>query len=77
MLRRILRTLGAHARFALALGVTGGSAGAGFLPYVGIAQIPMYFAPLLLAPFVRRGLREVWPEAGARARFFIKPRLWS
>lgn len=59
MLRRILRTLGAHARFALALAVTGASAGGEFSLYVWIAQIPMYFAPLLLAPFVHRGLREV------------------
>lgn len=43
----------------LMLAVTGASAGAEFSLYVGIAQIPMYFAPLLLAPFVRRGLRAV------------------
>jgi len=37
----------------LMLAVTGGTAGAEFSLYVGIAQIPMYFAPLALAPFVR------------------------
>lgn len=41
----------------LMLVVTAGTAGEAFSLYVGIAQIPMYFAPLLLAPFLRRGLR--------------------
>jgi predicted Na+-dependent transporter len=34
----------------LMLAVTGGTAGTLFGLYVGVAQIPMYFAPLLLAP---------------------------
>ena len=38
----------------LMLVVTGGTAGAEFSLYVGLAQIPMYFAPLALGPFVRR-----------------------
>jgi predicted Na+-dependent transporter len=38
----------------LMLAVTAGSAGEAFALYVGIAQIPMYFAPLALTPFVRR-----------------------
>lgn len=38
----------------LMLAITAGSAGETFSLYVGIAQIPMYFAPLLLMPFVRR-----------------------
>jgi len=38
----------------LMLAITAGTAGATFSLYVGIAQIPMYFAPLALTPFVRR-----------------------
>lgn len=38
----------------LMLAITAGSAGEAFALYVGIAQIPMYFAPLALTPFVRR-----------------------
>ena len=38
----------------LMLAVTGGTAGPEFSLYVGLAQIPMYFAPLALGPFVRR-----------------------
>jgi len=38
----------------LMLAVTAGTAGEAFSLYAGIAQIPMYFAPLLLSPFVRR-----------------------
>jgi BASS family bile acid:Na+ symporter len=41
----------------LMLAITAGSAGATFSLYVGIAQIPMYFAPLALTPFVRRSRR--------------------
>ncbi len=41
----------------LMLVVTAGTAGEAFSLYVGIAQIPMYFAPLLLTPFLRRSLR--------------------
>jgi len=38
----------------LMLAVTAGTAGEAFSLYAGIAQIPMYFAPLLLSPFVQR-----------------------
>lgn len=41
----------------LMLAITAGTAGETFSLYVGIAQIPMYFAPLLLMPFVRHALR--------------------
>lgn len=45
----------------LMLAVTAGTAGPVFSLYVGIAQIPMYCAPLLLSPWVeasrRRGLK--------------------
>ena len=38
----------------LMLAVTAGSAGEAFSLYVGVAQIPMYFAPLILAFVLRR-----------------------
>jgi BASS family bile acid:Na+ symporter len=38
----------------LMLAVTAGTAGEAFSLYAGIAQIPMYFAPLLLSLFLRR-----------------------
>lgn len=41
----------------LMLAVTAGTAGETFSLYIGIAQIPMYFAPLVLMPFVRRSLK--------------------
>jgi BASS family bile acid:Na+ symporter len=41
----------------LMLAITAGTAGETFSLYVGIAQIPMYFAPLALTPFVRRSRR--------------------
>lgn len=45
----------------LMLAVTAGSAGEAFSMYVGIAQIPMYFAPMLLTPFVRHArARDPW-----------------
>ncbi len=37
----------------LMLAVTGAAGGPSFALYVGLAQIPMYFAPLLLAPLAR------------------------
>jgi hypothetical protein len=46
--------LSGNRNMGLMLAITAGTAGAGFSLYVGIAQIPMYFAPLLLTPFVRR-----------------------
>jgi bile acid:Na+ symporter, BASS family len=38
----------------LILAITAGTAGEAFSLYVGVAQIPMYFAPLLLTPFLGR-----------------------
>jgi BASS family bile acid:Na+ symporter len=46
--------LSGNRNMGLMLAVTAGTAGETFSLYVGIAQIPMYFAPLLLAPLVRR-----------------------
>jgi BASS family bile acid:Na+ symporter len=46
--------LSGNRNMGLMLAITAGTAGAAFSLYVGIAQIPMYFAPLLLTPFVRR-----------------------
>ncbi len=42
----------------LMLAITAGTAGEVFSLYVGIAQIPMYFAPLLLTPLLRRARRR-------------------
>jgi len=39
----------------LILVITAGTAGDAFSLYTGVAQIPMYFAPLLIGPFLRRG----------------------
>lgn len=41
----------------LMLVITAGTAGEVFSLYVGLTQIPMYFAPLALTPFLRRSLR--------------------
>ena len=46
--------LSGNRNMGLMLAVTAGTAGEAFSLYVGIAQIPMYFAPLLLGPLVRR-----------------------
>jgi bile acid:Na+ symporter, BASS family len=46
--------LSGNRNMGLMLAITAGTAGETFSLYVGIAQIPMYFAPLLLTPFVRR-----------------------
>ena len=46
--------LSGNRNVGLMLVVTAGTAGGLFPLYVGIAQIPMYFAPLLLTPFLRR-----------------------
>jgi len=46
--------LSGNRNMGLMLAVTAGTAGEVFSLYVGIAQIPMYFAPLLLTPLVRR-----------------------
>ena len=53
--------LSGNRNMGLMLAITAGTAGQAFSLYVGIAQIPMYFAPLALTPFVRRSralLRE-------------------
>jgi BASS family bile acid:Na+ symporter len=47
--------LGGNRNVGLMLVITAGTAGEVFSLYVGIAQIPMYFAPLLLTPLLRRG----------------------
>ncbi|MDX1376657.1 MAG: hypothetical protein R3357_13905 [Burkholderiales bacterium] len=49
--------LSGNRNMGLMLAITAGTAGEAFSLYVGIAQIPMYFAPLLLTPFVRRAVR--------------------
>ena len=46
--------LSGNRNMGLMLAITAGTAGPTFSLYVGIAQIPMYFAPLALTPFVRR-----------------------
>ncbi|MEJ2174084.1 MAG: hypothetical protein P8Y76_04040 [bacterium] len=46
--------LSGNRNMGLLLAITAGTAGEAFSLYVGLAQIPMYFAPLLLSPFVRR-----------------------
>jgi len=49
--------LSGNRNMGLMLAITAGTAGEAFSLYVGVAQIPMYFAPLLLSPFVRRAGR--------------------
>jgi BASS family bile acid:Na+ symporter len=50
--------LNGNRNMGLMLAVTLGTAGEAFALYVGIAQIPMYFAPLLLGPFVRHSFQD-------------------
>lgn len=50
--------LSGNRNVGIMLVITAGSAGEAFSLYAGIAQIPMYFAPLLLMPLLRRSLRE-------------------
>ncbi len=50
--------LSGNRNMGLMLVVTAGTAGEAFSLYVGIAQIPMYFAPLALTPFLKRSLRR-------------------
>lgn len=50
--------LSGNRNMGLMLAITAGTAGPAFSLYVGIAQIPMYFAPLLLGPAVRRSFRR-------------------
>jgi len=52
----------------LMLVITAGSAGDAFSLYTGIAQIPMYFAPLALGPFLRRSRRLSAPTAAPTPR---------
>ena len=47
--------LSGNRNMGLMLVITAGTAGEMFSLYVGIAQIPMYFAPLLLMPLVKSG----------------------
>jgi bile acid:Na+ symporter, BASS family len=55
--------LSGNRNMGLMLVVTAGTAGEAFSLYVGIAQIPMYFAPLVLTPFLKRSQQR---EAAAR-----------
>ena len=48
--------LSGNRNMGLMLVITAGTAGPAFSLYVAIAQIPMYFAPLALTPFLRRSL---------------------
>lgn len=62
LLFRRIGTIGAYTSAVLSgnrnvglmLVITAGTAGEVFSLYVGVAQIPMYFAPLLLTPLLRR-----------------------
>jgi BASS family bile acid:Na+ symporter len=56
--------LSGNRNMGLMLAVTAGTAGPTFSLYVGIAQIPMYFAPLLLGPLVRRSLARASAAPG-------------
>ncbi|UCE31660.1 MAG: hypothetical protein JSW68_01530 [Burkholderiales bacterium] len=62
--------LSGNRNMGLMLVVTAGTAGEAFALYVGVAQIPMYFAPLLLSPLVRRAGAHAGgsndPPAGGR-----------
>ena len=49
--------LSGNRNVGLMLVATAGTAGEAFSLYTGIAQIPMYFAPLVLTPFLRRSRR--------------------
>jgi len=49
--------LSGNRNMGLMLAITAGTAGEAFSLYVGLAQIPMYFVPLLLSPFLRRAAR--------------------
>jgi len=51
--------LGGNRNVGLMLVITAGTAGEMFSLYVGLAQIPMYFAPLLLTPLLRLSRRAV------------------
>lgn len=49
--------LSGNRNMGLMLVVTSGTAGEDFSLYVGVAQIPMYFAPVVLMPLLKRSLR--------------------
>lgn len=49
--------LSGNRNVGIMLVITAGTAGEAFSLYAGIAQIPMYFAPLLLMPLLRRSRR--------------------
>lgn len=49
--------LSGNRNVGIILVITAGTAGEAFSLYAGIAQIPMYFAPLLLMPLLRRSRR--------------------
>lgn len=55
--------LSGNRNMGLLLVVTAGTAGDLFAMYVAIVQIPMYFAPLLLSPWLKRARRQVTPHA--------------
>lgn len=61
--------LSGNRNMGLMLVVTAGTAGELFSLYVGIAQIPMYFAPLALTPFVAasRARQRPMPSAASSA----------
>ena len=46
--------LSGNRNMGLMLVITAGTAGEAFSLYVGLTQIPMYFAPLLLTPLLAR-----------------------
>jgi BASS family bile acid:Na+ symporter len=50
--------LSGNRNMGLLLVVTAGTAGPMFAMYVAIVQIPMYFAPLLLGPWLKRARRQ-------------------
>jgi bile acid:Na+ symporter, BASS family len=50
--------LSGNRNMGLLLVVTAGTAGPLFAMYVAIVQIPMYFAPLLLGPWLKRARRQ-------------------
>jgi hypothetical protein len=55
--------LSGNRNMGLLLVVTAGTAGNLFSLYVAIVQIPMYFAPLLLGPWLARSRRAVPPDS--------------
>lgn len=60
--------LSGNRNMGLMLVVTAGTAGEWFSLYVGVAQIPMYFMPMLLAPLLQRSLRADKPSPNLTER---------